>query len=65
MKTRTTIAFVLISAALLVIGGSFKLLHWPTANVLLVPGSVLQVIALVALAKQLANKRSTRGSVRG
>jgi hypothetical protein len=50
MKIRIALALFLVSAAMLTFGGLFKLMHWPSANIQLLLGAGLQVIALLALA---------------
>ncbi|MCB9170316.1 MAG: hypothetical protein H6597_05450 [Flavobacteriales bacterium] len=50
MKTRPALAILLLSFALLTLGGLFKLLRWPGANIQLLVGTFMQVCALVALA---------------
>lgn len=54
MKIRAALAFLLISSAMLTIGGLFKLLHWPTANIQLLLGALVHVVALLALAVHVA-----------
>lgn len=58
MKTRTAVALLFVSLALLASGSLFKVLHWPSANIQLLLGTVLQVTALITLAFIIA--RSSR-----
>lgn len=53
MNTRTALALLLIGTAFVTSGGLFKVLHWPTANIQLVLGTLLQIVALVALAAKV------------
>lgn len=50
MKTRTAFALLFVSLALLASGSLFKVLHWPTANIQLLVGTLIQVTALITLA---------------
>ena len=54
MKTRIAISILLAGTAMLTIGGLFKLLHWPTANIQLMLGAMEQVVGLIALAVKMA-----------
>ncbi len=54
MKTRIAISILLAGTAMLTIGGLFKLLHWPTANIQLMLGAMVQVVGLIALAVKMA-----------
>lgn len=65
MKTRVALALVLISAAMLTIGGLFKLMHWPTANIQLGLGALVQVIALLALAINVARRQGLKDLMEG
>ena len=53
MNTRKALAFVLCTAAVITSGGLFKVLHWPGANIQLLLGGTLHIIALFALAVQV------------
>lgn len=65
MKTRAALALVLISAAMLTVGGLFKLLHWPTANIQLLVGSLVHVVALLALAINVARGQGLKELIGG
>ena len=54
MKTRTALSMLLVGTAILTLGGLFKLLHWPSANIQLMIGTMLHVVALLVLAVKLA-----------
>lgn len=60
MKIRAALALVLVGSAMLTVGGLFKLLHWPTANIQLLLGTLVQVVALLALAAHVAHGRGLR-----
>ena len=53
MNTRKALALVLCTAAVITSGGLFKVLHWPGANIQLLLGGTLHIIALFALAVQV------------
>lgn len=53
MKTRTALALLLIGTAIIISGGLFKIMHWPSANIQLVLGTLMQVAALLALAAKV------------
>jgi hypothetical protein len=53
MKTRTALALLLIGTAIITSGGLFKIMHWPSANIQLVLGTLMQVAALLALAAKV------------
>ena len=50
MKTRTALLLLLIGYTLITSGGLFKIMHWPGANMQLLIGATIQVLALLALA---------------
>lgn len=52
MRIASVLAF--LSAAILVSGGLFKVFHWPSANIQLLVGGVLLVVALLSFAVQMA-----------
>lgn len=54
MKTRVAISILLVGTAMLTFGGIFKLLHWPSANIQLLLGALVQVFALLVLAVKMA-----------
>lgn len=56
MKTRTAISLLLVGTAMLTFGGLFKLMHWPSANIQLLLGGLVQVVALLTLAASVARK---------
>lgn len=60
MKIRAALALALIGSAMLTVGGLFKLLHWPTANIQLLLGTLVQVISLLALAAHVARGRGLK-----
>lgn len=60
MKIRAALVLALIGSAMLTVGGLFKLLHWPTANIQLLLGTLVQVVALLALAVQVARGRGMK-----
>src|SRR5262245_57330912 len=60
MKTYKARSLVLLSAVMLTIGGSFKLMHWPTANIQLALGALVLVIAFLVLAINVARRRGIR-----
>lgn len=53
MNTRTALALLLIGTAIITSGGLFKVLHWPSANIQLMLGTVMQVVALLTLAAKV------------
>lgn len=50
MRTRTAVSLLLVGTAVITLGSLFKVLHWPSANIQLMVGAVLQVTALLVLA---------------
>ncbi|HQV75599.1 MAG: hypothetical protein KBA60_06490 [Flavobacteriales bacterium] len=54
MKIRIALSLLLAGTAILTLGGLFKLLHWPTANIQLMIGALVQVVALFVLAVKIA-----------
>ncbi|MBL0126853.1 MAG: hypothetical protein IPP83_05215 [Flavobacteriales bacterium] len=50
MRTRTAVSLLLVGTAVITLGSLFKVLHWPTANIQLLLGAMLQVAALLVLA---------------
>lgn len=65
MKPRTALALLLISSAMLTTGGLFKLLHWPTANIQLLLGATVHVVALLVLAAVVARRQGLKGLIEG
>jgi hypothetical protein len=65
MKPRTALALVLVSTAMLTLGGLFKVLHWPTANIQLLLGAVVHVVGLLALAINVARRQGLKKLVEG
>lgn len=65
MKPRTALALLLISSAMLTTGGLFKLLHWPTANIQLLLGATVRVVALLVLAAVVARRQGLKGLIEG
>jgi hypothetical protein len=65
MKPRTALALVLVSTAMLTLGGLFKVLHWPTANIQLLLGAVVHVVGLLALAINVARRQGLKELVEG
>ncbi|MFT3886318.1 MAG: hypothetical protein QM724_13090 [Flavobacteriales bacterium] len=65
MKPRIALALVLVSAAMLTLGGLFKLLHWPTANIQLLLGTLVHVAALLALAGNVLRRQGLKELVEG
>lgn len=63
MNTRIALSLTLVGMAILTMGRLFKFLHWPGANIQLLIGSVVLVIALVALSVNVARGRGFRGMV--
>ncbi|MCB0768874.1 MAG: hypothetical protein KDC00_00525 [Flavobacteriales bacterium] len=60
MKTRIALSLLLVGTAMITIGGIFKLLHWPTANIQLLFGTVVQASALLVLAVKVARTHALR-----
>lgn len=60
MKTRTAIALLLIGTAIITSGSLFKVLHWPSANIQLMLGTVMQVVALITLAANVLRSGSLK-----
>ncbi|MBL7953461.1 MAG: hypothetical protein JNJ91_00375 [Flavobacteriales bacterium] len=60
MKTRTAVSLLFVSLALLASGSLFKVLHWPSANIQLLVGTVLHVTALITLATMVARRQSVK-----
>uniref|UniRef100_UPI00404A174A GldL-related protein n=1 Tax=Flavobacterium sp. TaxID=239 RepID=UPI00404A174A len=47
MKTKYVLAFFLVGIVLTILGFLFKVMHWPSANILIILGSIFEVIALI------------------
>ena len=60
MKTRTALLLLLIGHTLITSGGLFKIMHWPGANMQLLIGATIQVLALLALVVQVMRHASLR-----
>lgn len=60
MSTRIALVLLLIGYALITAGGLFKIMHWPGANIQLLLGACVQVMALLALAMQVLRHDSLR-----
>ncbi|HRO99116.1 MAG TPA: hypothetical protein PLN54_06735 [Flavobacteriales bacterium] len=60
MNTRTALALLLIGTAIITSGGLFKVLHWPSANIQLMLGTMVQVVALLMLAANVLRSGSLR-----
>ncbi len=60
MKTRTALLLLLIGYTLITSGGLFKIMHWPGANMQLLIGATIQVLALLALVVQVMRHASLR-----
>ncbi len=60
MKTRTAVSLLFVSLALLASGSLFKVLHWPSANIQLLAGTVVHVTALITLATMVARRQSVK-----
>lgn len=60
MKTRTAVSLLFVSLALLASGSLFKVLHWPSANIQLLLGTVVHVTALITLATMVARRQSVK-----
>lgn len=60
MSSRNALVLVLISSAILTVGGLFKLLHWPGANLQLLVGALVHVVALLALAINVARRQGLK-----
>ena len=60
MKTRTALSLLFIGLAVLALGGMFKMLHWPSANIQLLLGTLAQVTALVALALNVSRRKNVK-----
>ena len=60
MKTRTAVSLLFVSLALLASGSLFKVLHWPSANIQLLLGTVVHVTALITLATTVARRQSLK-----
>ncbi|MCB9170319.1 MAG: hypothetical protein H6597_05435 [Flavobacteriales bacterium] len=65
MKSRPALALLLISFAILAMGGLFKVLHWPGANIQLLLGTFLQVVALVSLAINVLRRQGWKELIGG
>lgn len=63
MNTRIALSLTLIGIAVLTLGSLFKTLHWPGANLQILAGSMVLVVALVALAVNVARGHGFRGLV--
>lgn len=53
MKTKYVLAFFLVGVVLIITGSLFKIMHWPSANVLMILGSIFEVIALILFVYKL------------
>jgi hypothetical protein len=60
MRTRIALSLLLVGTAMITIGGIFKLLHWPTANIQLLAGTLVQASALLVLAVKMARTEALR-----
>jgi hypothetical protein len=60
MNTRTAVALLLIGTAIISSGGLFKVLHWPSASIQLMLGTLMQVVALLTLAANVLRSGSLR-----
>lgn len=60
MKTRTALLLLLIGYTLITSGGLFKIMHWPGANMQLLIGATIQVLALLALTIEVIRHPSLR-----
>lgn len=65
MKTRVALALVLVSVAMITVGGLFKLMHWPSANIQLVLGALVLVFALLSLAINVARRKDLKELIQG
>jgi len=65
MKTRTAVALLFVSLALLASGGLFKVLHWPTANIQLLVGTLVHVTALASLAINVSRGQNLKELIEG
>jgi len=45
--------FLIVGAAVVIIGALFKIMHWPYGNVFIMVGGVLEVIAAILVIVQL------------
>lgn len=57
MNTRIAFAMSLVGLALLTLGGLFKFLHWPGANIQVLLGALLFAASLVGLAVNVSRGR--------
>jgi hypothetical protein len=60
MNTRIAIALLLIGCAFITSGWLFKFLHWPSANIQLLIGALILVVALITLAANVLRSGSLR-----
>lgn len=60
MKTRTALSLLFIGLAILALGSLFKVLHWPSANIQLLLGTLAQVTALIALAINVSRRQNLK-----
>lgn len=61
MRTRIALSLLFLGTALLTFGGLFKLMHWPSADIQLMFGGLVQVTALIALAINVLRQRTWKG----
>lgn len=60
MKTRTALALLILGIAILTSGMLFKFLHWPSANIQVLLGSIVQITALLTLAINVSRMPSPK-----
>lgn len=53
MKTKYVIALFLVGILLTILGSLFKVMHWPSATILMILGTVFEVIALILFVYKL------------
>lgn len=49
--------FLIAGSAVVIIGAMFKIMHWPYANILIMLGGILEVIAAVLVLRQLLKSK--------
>lgn len=55
-KFRTPLRLLLLGMAITIVGGLFKIMHWPSANILLGIGLICEAIGLIMLIANAMNK---------
>lgn len=55
-KFRTPLRLLLLGMAITIVGALFKIMHWPSANILLGIGLICEAVGLIMLISNAMNK---------